>query len=49
MQPDIKKMDLPELKSLAYDQLRILEQVRLNLDAINLEISLKEKEPKAKK
>jgi len=38
---DITKLDLKELKALAYDQLTEIEQCQINLKAINIEISNK--------
>lgn len=41
---DLTKMSVTELKSLAYDQLVMIENIQKNLVAINQEISKRDKE-----
>ena len=43
---DITTKSVIELKALAYDQLKILEQTQINLRALNVEMEKREKEPK---
>jgi hypothetical protein len=45
---DIKTATVNELKALAYDCIRAIEQNQANLQAINGELNLREKEPKKK-
>ena len=45
-QIDITKMDLKELKSLAYDTMGVIELQQRNLQAINQEIAKKSQEAK---
>lgn len=43
---DIQDMSISQLKEMAYDQLRLIEQSQMNLKLLNQQIVLKEKEPK---
>lgn len=42
MQTDITKMNIQELKALAFDQITLLEQTKLNLQLIQQEINKKQ-------
>ena len=43
---DLTKMTLEQLKSLAYEQIKLFEETRRNLQILDAEISKREKEVK---
>lgn len=46
---DLNKMSLDEIKSLAYDQILLLDQTKSNLNILNAEIEKRGKEAKVEK